>query len=134
MTGNLFPVTGIKKNILCHNTLFLWMKEYLLWQEINILSQEEQWTPVFDFLCSISKWAGAISKLIPWLCISHQSCHWVQLYVDYNLDDEAIFSPLFWAKPFSGKFGSHEISIFFRVQLKAGEASYCHLKLLVLSF
>ena len=43
--GNLFLVTRIKKNTLCHNTVFLRMKEYLLSQEINFLSQKEQRTP-----------------------------------------------------------------------------------------
>ena len=38
VTGNLFPVTGIKNNILCHNTFFLWMKEYFLSLEIDFLS------------------------------------------------------------------------------------------------
>ena len=36
--GNLFPVTGIKKNPSCHRALFLGKKEYFL-------SQEEQRTP-----------------------------------------------------------------------------------------
>ena len=38
----LWAAYAAKKNILCHNTFFVWMKEYLLWQEMNILSQEEQ--------------------------------------------------------------------------------------------
>ena len=49
------------------------------------------------------------SKLIPWLCIFDESCHWLQFRVDYCVDDGAIF-PLFWAKLFTGKLGSHEIS------------------------
>ena len=39
---------------------------------------------------TMSKWAGAISTLIPWLCISAQSCSWLQLYVDYCLHDDTI--------------------------------------------
>ena len=39
-----------------------------------------------------------ISKLIPWLCVSYQSCHWVQLCVDYCLDDDEIFPRCFGQK------------------------------------
>ena len=42
VTGNVLPVTGGKNNTLCHNTFFLWMKEFFLSLEINFLSQEEQ--------------------------------------------------------------------------------------------
>ena len=38
---------------------------------------------------------GAISKLIPWLWISDQSCHCLQFYVDYRPDDDTIFSRCF---------------------------------------
>ena len=42
VTQNLFPVTGIKKNLSCHKALFLWKKEYFLSLKINFLSHEEQ--------------------------------------------------------------------------------------------
>ena len=43
------------------------------------------------FFCPMSKWAGAFNTLIPWLCISTQSCSWLQIYVDYCLDADGIF-------------------------------------------
>ena len=69
-------------------------------------------TPKFDFLCPMSKWAGAISTLIPWLCISAQSCSWLQLYVDYCLDDDAIFPVvsgeiIYWKIRFPGNIKSY---------------------------
>ena len=45
VTGNLFPMIGIKNNTLCHNTFLQWLKEYFLSLEIKFLSQEEQRTP-----------------------------------------------------------------------------------------
>ena len=45
------------------------------------------------------------------VCIFDESCHWLQFRVDYCVDDGAIF-PLFRAKLFTGKLGSHEISNF----------------------
>ena len=42
---SLLTVTGIKCNTLCHNTFFLWMKEYFLSLEMFILLREEQRTP-----------------------------------------------------------------------------------------
>ena len=41
--------------------------------------------------------------------IFDKSCHWLQILVDYCVDDGTIFS-LFRAKSFTGKLGFHEIS------------------------
>ena len=65
--------------------------------------------PGLIFIAHCPNGTGAISKLIPWLCIFDESCHWLQFRVDYCVDDGAIF-PLFRAKLFTGKLGSHEIS------------------------
>ena len=35
VTGNLFPDTGVEKNISCHRIFFPWRKEYFLSQEKN---------------------------------------------------------------------------------------------------
>ena len=57
----------------------------------------------------MSKWAGAISTLIPSLCISAQPCSRLQLYVDYCLEDDAIFPVvlgeiIYWKIRFPGNF------------------------------
>ena len=58
-----------------------------------------------------SNWTGALSKLVPWLCISDQNCCYLQIYVDYCLDNDTFF-PLFREKLFPGKLASHEIPNF----------------------
>ena len=76
VTGNTFPVKGRIKNM-CH------MKN-ISWQRI-----------IIGLKNNCMNRTGAISKLIPWMCISDQHCHWFQLYVEYNLDYEVIFSRCF---------------------------------------
>ena len=103
VTGNEYPVIGLGET---HQSLINLLVSTRLWGlSFNGLKK----TPIFDFLCPMSKWAGAISTLIPWLCISAQSCSWLQLYVDYCLDDDTIFPVvsgeiIYWKIRFPGNF------------------------------
>ena len=67
--------------------------------------------PYLIFLSNVQMGRGLqyTSTLIPLLCISAQSCSWLQLYVDYCLDDDAIFPVvsgeiIYWKIRFPGNF------------------------------
>ena len=57
----------------------------------------------------MTKWAGAISTLIPWLCISASLVFGYNFMFIIVLMMTRVF-PLFRAKLITGKLGSHELS------------------------
>ena len=85
-------------------------------------------TPVFDFFCQMSKWAGAFSTSVHWSldCVFLPS-----LVLGYNFMLIVVlmmtgFFPLVRAKLFTGKIGSQEISNFIPPWREVWPKYCCH--------